>query len=84
MSFIKYERRYLNRFFIFSDVTFGYAIIINGSLILPHTINGTLWIVNATNICICLLGLFYFDRKIFQLLIEKDAELRFRSTKAYR
>ncbi|CDW73003.1 UNKNOWN [Stylonychia lemnae] len=81
MQKTKNERRQLSRYFIFSVVTYFFTIIQSSSLAIIFIYEASqLYKVVALAVC-AIFALIYVQRKIFQLLEEKDTELRLRSVK---
>eukprot|EP00347_Sterkiella_histriomuscorum_P021269 403334601 len=77
----KNERKWLNQYFLFSVVTYFFTIIQNLSLIFIFLFEtDKLYKVGALAGC-AIISLLYVQKKIHQLLMEKDTELRFRSIK---
>jgi hypothetical protein len=75
----KNQRRELNKYFMFSVVTYFFVVIQSLSLIFPYIYDKSMLIRTLVKACLALLAIVYISRKIYQLLEEKDFELRDRS-----
>lgn len=81
MAKTKNERRHLNHYFIFSVVTYFFTIIQNLSLLFIFLFERDMLIKVGVMVGCAFMALVYVQMKIYQLLQEKDTELRFRSIK---